>query len=414
MYDSYGYWQLAYNIKEYGIFSQSYSLPLEPDYYRTPVYPLFIIIAESIRVETIPIIVLQLLLGVLTCFYTYKLSHKITQNTFISSLAALIVAIDVPSIVMNNIVMTETLFTFLLIVSVYQFIGYLQTGKTVLLITCAVLIGLTILCRPIGFFVPLFLSLFIFYNHRKEKVIFLKKFFLFGSIVLLILSPWLIRNKIVFDHYFLSVIREHDMQNYQAAAVYADVNNRSLAESQSILRWKTFKNFKGDANKQPYEYAHYIEQDAMDIAFEHPTILLKHHAVQFMHFFLKPCRAYIDIQLGNWGRGYNTIPKDYPIFSYLFKHNSKLTITIVFFQLFLLLLIYLSIFFGFLYFKKEKKIFYLLVIGLLVFCFANLTLPYVTESRFRVPVLPYLAIMAAAGIYWLKEKLKKRKESPKI
>jgi hypothetical protein len=113
--------------------------------------------------------------------------------------------------------------------------------------------------------------------------------------------------------------------------------------------------------------------------------------------------------LGHWGSGYNTIPKDYPIFKYLFEHNSKLTITVVFFQLFVLLIMYLSLVFGFIYFKQEKNMFYFLVIGLLVFCFANLTLPYVTESRFRMPVVPYLAIISAAGIYFVKEKWKKRK-----
>jgi hypothetical protein len=435
MYDSYGYWQIAFNVKEYGIFSQSYNLPIEPDYYRTPLYPLFIVLAESVQIETYPIIILQIVLGVATCYFTYKLGELITNNKFIASIAALFVAIDVPSIVMNNIVMTETLFSFLLVLSVYSFVSYLKNNSIKLLALSAMFCGLTILCRPIAFFIPLFFSVFLIYASRKKsaahvldkleltsarwsitniknalkKQLFLKSLLtttLLLFITLLTISPWLIRNKNTFNHYFMSVIREHDMQNYQAAAIYGELNNKSLPESQSILRWKTFKAFKGDANKQPYEYARFIENDAMQIAFANPGILLKHHAIQFVHFFLKPCRAYIDIQLGHWGSGYNTIPKDYPIFKYLFEHNSKLTITVVFFQLFVLLLMYLSLVFGFIYFKQEKNMFYFLVIGLLVFCFANLTLPYVTESRFRMPVVPYLAIISAAGIYFVKEKWK--------
>jgi hypothetical protein len=201
------------------------------------------------------------------------------------------------------------------------------------------------------------------------------------------------------------VIREHDMQNYQAAAIYAEVYNRKLPESQSILRWKTFKSFKGDANHQPYEYAAHIERDAFNLMKEHPDILLKHHAIQLMHFFLKPCRAYIDIQLGNWGTGYNTIPKDYPIFEYLFKHNSRFTIAVVFMQLFVLFVLYLSIVCGIVFFVRHENKFLFAILFLLIFCFANLTLPYVTESRFRVPVMPYLALLSAAGIYFLKVKV---------
>ncbi len=407
MYDSYGYWQIAFNVKEYGIFSQSYDLPIEPDYYRTPLYPLFILLAESVQIETYPIIVLQIVLGVATCYYTYKLGELITNNKFIASIAALFIAIDIPSIVMNNIVMTETLFSFLLILCVYYFVHYLKNNSFKLLALTALFCGLTILCRPIAFFIPLFFSAFLLYFFRKEKLKSISKIGILLLISVITISPWLIRNKNTFNHYFMSVIREHDMQNYQAAAIYGELNNKSLPESQSILRWKTFKAFKGDANKQPYEYARFIENDAMQIAFANPGILLKHHAVQFAHFFLKPCRAYIDIQLGHWGSGYNTIPKDYPIFKYLFERNSKLTIIVVFFQLFVLLIMYLSIVFGFIYFKQEKNLLYFFVIGLLVFCFANLTLPYVTESRFRMPVVPYLAIISAAGIYFLKEKWKK-------
>jgi hypothetical protein len=198
------------------------------------------------------------------------------------------------------------------------------------------------------------------------------------------------------------------MQNYQAAAVYSKLHSRSLPESQSILRWKTFKAFKGDANKQPYEYAKFIEKDAMSIAFENPGILLTHHIKQFFYFFIKPCRAYIDIQMGNWGTSYNTIPKEYPIFKYLFEHNSRLTITLVIFQLVLLTVLYLAIIFGAIYFKQEGKMFYFLLLGLLIFCFANLTMPSIAESRFRVPVMPYIAILSASGIYFIREKFRKR------
>lgn len=408
VYDSNGYWNIAYNLKHYGVFSQSADIPLEPDYYRTPLYPIFIFLSEWIGPEGFSIVFFQLILSLLTCYFTYRIAKEITNSLFISCLAAVIVAIDIPSIVMSNLVLTETLFTFLLITCMYSFIRYFKTEKSQTLLIASLLCGVTILCRPIGFFLPIFLSLFIIYHFRKRITKGLFSTGILFLLVLLSISPWVIRNKITFNHYFLSVIREHDMQNYQAAAIYAEVNNRSIAESQSILRWKTFKEFNGDANRQPYEYAKYIEGEAVKIAIDNPGLLIKHQAVQFMHFFLKPCRSYIDLQLGNWGKGFNSIPKNVSVFDYLFKHTSKLTITLVFFQLGILLTLYISLLFGIIYFKKNNRLFYLLMLGLIIFCFANLTLPEVTESRFRVPVVPYIAILSASGIYFLKEKFRKR------
>lgn len=408
VFDSYGYWQIAFNLKEYGIFSQSYNLPIEPDYYRTPIYPLFIMLAEWIGPEGFSIIALQIIISIVTCYYTYKIAQELTGSSFIANVSALIVAIDVPSIVMSTLVLTETLFTCLLVICLYLFIKYLKNKDLKLLIFTSLLCGIAILCRPIVFFLPFLFSFFLLFSGRKQKIKMFTHLIVFALFTFITITPWLVRNKIVFNHFFLSVIREHDMQNYQAAAIYAELNNSSLPAAQSTLRWKAFKEFKGDAKKQPYEYARYIENEAIEIALNNPEILLKHHAIQFMHFFLKPCRAYIDIQLGNWGAGYNTIPKDYPIFKYLFEHNSKLTISIVFFQLLVLLIIYITMIFGARCFWQEKNFFLFFLLGLLIFCFANLTLPYVTESRFRVPVVPYIAIISAAGIYFLTEWFKKQ------
>jgi len=409
VYDSNGYWNIAYNLKKYGIFSQSIDIPIEPDYYRTPLYPFFILLAESIQVETIPIIILQIILGVATCYYTYKLAQIIFKTTFISCIAAFIMAIDVPNIVMNNLVMTETLFTFLLIITIYYYVTYFQNQKTKTLIICSLLCGLLMLCRPISFFIPFFLAAFILYTLRNQKLKAFASTILLFSITFITISPWLIRNKITFDHYFLSVIREHDMQNYQAATIYSELNNISLAEAQSKLRWKTYNTFGKEAQTKPYEYARYIEDDALEIMFSNPKILLKHHVIQFVHFFIKPCRSYIDIQLGNWGQGYDIVPKNISTFDYLFTHNSELTILIVFFQLFLSTCSYIMAVVGFFYFKKEKQLFYFLLLAGIIFCFANLTLPHVTESRFRVPVVPYISIIGASGIYLLKERWKGNK-----
>ncbi len=408
-YDSYGYWNLGYNIAQNGVFSQSEDIPLELDYYRTPVYPLFIAFAEFIGPEGFTIIFLQIILSVLTCYVTYLLCKKIIANDFIANTAALIVAVDLPSITLSNLVLTETLFSFLFISCFYYFVLFLKQHQIKYLLYAAVLSGLCMLCRPIGFFIPFLLGIFLIFDFRKNVKDLTCKLIIFSAVIGLTVSPWLIRNKIAFNHYFLSVIREHNLLNYQAGTVYADRFNYSVPKAQSILRWKTFKEFKGDAHAQPYEYAKHIEKEAVKIIAENPVIFMKYHVEQILYFFLKPSRAYFEIQLGLWGEGYNFIPKDYPISQYLFKHTSTFTIVLVFIQMLVLAIVYFSCCFGMLFLFRNKERLILVLVLLTIFAVANLNLPPATEARFRIPVWPLIAILSACGLFFLKQKCFKSK-----
>jgi 4-amino-4-deoxy-L-arabinose transferase-like glycosyltransferase len=411
VYDSYGYWQLAENLRTSGVFSQSFSAPLQPDYYRTPLYPLFILFAEIIQIDTLPVITLQILLSLATVYYTYQLAQLLLQNKSIAVIAALIMALDIPSIVFSNLIMTETLFSTLLISGVFYFVKYTKTSSIKNLIVSSVFIGLALLCRPIGIFLPFFFALFtiVFFWHQKGKAILHSVLSL--AVVLLTISPWLIRNKLEFNRYFLSVISAHNFQNFQAAVIYAEVLEIPINDARCTLRWKTFQEFEGDANTQPYEYAKHIQKDAFSILFEYPKILLRNHAEQLLHFFIKPTRNYIDVQLGYVKNTYDGITKKPSMINHLLTKSSKLTIGLVGCQLIVLALIYVSSLFSIITFKKNKMVVCFLFFILLILCFANLTIPNVTEARFRIPVMPFIAILSASGVFILINKIKNKAQT---
>jgi hypothetical protein len=409
VFDSYGYWQLAENWRTSGVFSQSFSAPLLPDYYRTPLYPLFILFAELITIDTLPVIVLQIVLSVATVYYTYQLAQLLFQHKSIALITALIMAIDIPSIVFSNLIMTETLFSTLLIAAVSYFVKYTKTSSVKNLVVSSVLIGLALLCRPIGVFLPFFFALSIVVFFWKQKGKAFAHALLSLGIVLLTISPWLIKNKLEFNRYFLSVISAHNFQNFQAAVIYAEVLDIPISDARCTLRWKTFQEYEGDANSQPYEYAKHIQKDAFSIMFEYPTLLFRNQVEQVVHFFIKPTRNYIDVQLGNVKNTYDGITQQPSMLNHLLTKSSKVTIALVGFQLLVLALIYLSALFSVATFKQNKMVVYYVFFILLIACFANLTIPNVTEARFRIPVMPFIALLSASGVYWLRMKLRSTK-----
>lgn len=93
--------------------------------------------------------------------------------------------------------MSDNLFSFLLLFAFYLFV-------IKRFYAFAVVLGLAALTRPIGFyFFPLFLLMFVFWHYRSLDFAW-KKLLSVCLLFLLILSPWIIRNKITFNTWELS------------------------------------------------------------------------------------------------------------------------------------------------------------------------------------------------------------------
>ncbi len=121
--------------------------PLEPETIRTPGYPLLLVLFGA---RTVPVIILQHLMRVALAVSVYLFMWKRHPRN-IALVAAILFAIDTPSILAANKLLSETLFTSILFTI---FVLALQERPRPLLI--ALLLGFLVLVRPIAmFFFPL-------------------------------------------------------------------------------------------------------------------------------------------------------------------------------------------------------------------------------------------------------------------
>jgi 4-amino-4-deoxy-L-arabinose transferase-like glycosyltransferase len=95
----------------------------------------------------------------------------------------------------SNIIMTDYLFTFLLWLVVYILIKSDNTVKYLLLI--GVILGLMSYLRPIGLLLPLIFIIY-FYKSYGIKTSLIKSIYII-IVMILIVSPWIYRNYIVFN-----------------------------------------------------------------------------------------------------------------------------------------------------------------------------------------------------------------------
>lgn len=206
--DSIQYLTLADNLMEHGVFSQSYTAPLAPDVQRTPGYPLFLVLMGRF----IPLVlVVQHLLVLWTGYLLYRLLRRYMRERVARTGAWLYLLQPYPMI-FASMVLSETLFIFLLVGALSFFLRWYARVRLLDLVLSLGLLGLAAYVRPLAY--PLLLAggllavLKLFFRRRWQMIPGLAVLLLLPS---LLLGPWLVRNHNLTGRYQLTSMGDMGM-----------------------------------------------------------------------------------------------------------------------------------------------------------------------------------------------------------
>jgi len=204
------YHNIAVNIVKGKGYSLDVTEPYRPNFFREPVYPLFLAAAYSIwsiwgdvsylennffssgkYPEIILAKVLQALVGALTCLIFY-----LTLVLVLKKKAAFIIgsffSVYLPLAVYSTQIMRETIQTFLIILLNYCFARFLFSKKAKWLIAFSIFVGLANLTLQVTKFMPLLMLCFLAIYTKK-----LKQTLMYTGLSMLItavtISPWVYR-----------------------------------------------------------------------------------------------------------------------------------------------------------------------------------------------------------------------------
>ncbi|MFA5778957.1 MAG: glycosyltransferase family 39 protein [Elusimicrobiota bacterium] len=185
--DQIGYDTIAYNL----ITGNGFSIkPRIPTPIRPPIYPFFLSFIYLIFGHNYTIVrVFQAILSALTCIVSYYLAKDIF-NEKIAKISAWLLTLYPVLIVYTGLLLSETLFTFLFIVSVFLFVRWLKISKIAYFVGCGIFLGLATLARPVTILIP-FIFLLTMIIIRKKYYF---QWFIFLIVFILTLLPWSIRN----------------------------------------------------------------------------------------------------------------------------------------------------------------------------------------------------------------------------
>lgn len=216
--DSATYLQPAKELLATGRFSSEHL----PEIMRTPGYPLFLTIGLKLGQVELVTILLQILLGCWTCYLVYATARHVFSQERSALYAALLFSVEPLSILYSCLLLSDTLFVFLLVASLNRLIGAWQGGRTVLWFGAAVALAGAVYTRPVGYFLPLVLTLILLLwaiVNQERKLLWQTAAFCLLTISLL--GLWQVRNWWATGYGGFSTTSELVLYFYHSGAVKA-------------------------------------------------------------------------------------------------------------------------------------------------------------------------------------------------
>lgn len=397
--DAWEYDLLARNILNSGSFSLNPGGP--PDARRTPLYPLFIALSYFLFGQNASVaVIFQILLSSLSVVFMFLIGEKLLDEK-IAFIAALLFAADPLHLFLSQVLLTETLFTFLLLLATYFAI---ERGKPGYLLSGAFL-GLSALTRPVALYlIPLYLLFFLFEREPLKNRIR-------GSLLALLafaitLSPWLLRNYRHFGRFSLSSLTGYNLYFYNAGILRARLEGQKVrapwavkeAVGEELMQEAAKNGIKGT----PFDSSRtYLRLALKTIGRNLPSYLVLHAQGTLITLFspgIHYLLDYLGIEKRETGTYKALLSGDIREAISRFIENGVPAFLMIL-EALLLIAIYISAAIGFVtQLRKGER--WPILFALIVIYFALAAGP-IGEGRYRAPADPFLLQLAASGAVFL-------------
>ncbi len=228
-----------------------------------------------------PIILLQIVLSAVSCVLIFRLTKILLDNKCIAFMAGSLLAISMTSITLANAIASETLFFFLMVLTLYLFFKYLPDRRWRPVILAGVVGGLTVLTRSVFMLYPMLLIVFAFvltgFKGLAEKKRTILNAIVFAAIIIAISASWGLRNYEKHGTFTISATGLLAAKTYLTSKVLVE-GERQKPERTVVIRDSVFR-----AALHDFENNRYREngQESVDYIFatfkRFPALFIKQY-----------------------------------------------------------------------------------------------------------------------------------------
>lgn len=399
-----------------------------PDLVRTPGYSLFLAVTSLAGMPAAAIA--NVILSVFCVILVWRLGRTVFEEDRIALAAAWIFALEPISIIYSGTLMSETLFITLFLLSLERLAEFLRTRRLQTLAAAGLWLAAATLVRPVAYYLPLALALGLFLvfarapgfppQQRRTIAGGIGLRWKAPAVLLLSVIPWLaawqIRNRIETGYSGFTSISDVNLYFNSAADVTARLKHSNWADVRHEFGYFDFSGLsRGQIYLyQPYLSAHseqagwnqvqriaFMHSEAVSIIRAHPGIYLRSSLAALFKTVFDPGAGSLDAMLSPGDpkqisglilkkgfAGAIELVERYP-----WELALKAALEIVVLGLF--------VFAGRGVYRSgihNARFWLLLGTSLYLLVLPAAVMGPVADSRLRMPVMPAICILAAAGI----------------
>lgn len=424
-FDSAGYETLALNLLNEGRFSMEVDPPFRHILWRTPGYPAFIaLVYAALGRDPVMLVLVQVLIGCLGVWLLFLLAKALWLSERAAVLAAGLLAVEPVSVLMTNRILTETVFTTVLMGALWCLARYWQSGSRCWLAASAPALAMAALIRPISQFLPIALIPAFLAACRQRP--WPRWRLACGAWLLLSLSltsAWAFHNWKISGCWTLSSIGDLNLYYYRARAVLAEVEGISNQEARLRLEQHINDKVQQEGLSEAETYA-LIRRSAMDLFVRHPLQTLRMTIKGAARIMLDPGYSLVCTILDRNDSSFECFPG----FATMdeagaakrslnrFMGMNPLQKAVLVWSAVLLTLMCVAGAAGLLRLLRRRQWPAFLLLATVIAYFVVLAAGAEATSRFRVPIIPFLALAAAvflqARMDGMNETIPRRPDRP--
>lgn len=428
--DTPSYENTALAFVETGRFAVSPDQPDLPQTIRTPGYPAFIaLIYAVVGQDRTAVVIVQIVLSVATVAAMYWLTRTVGFPRC-ALLVVVLAALDVVSFVYCQILLAETLFTFLLVVGAIGGARALvdQQPKAGWVVLLGLALALGTLVRPISYYlvVPVAIGFFVVGTVTRRTLmarLTTVSLILLPSLVLV--GGWQLRNRLVTGSAEFTHIRGLNLLFCTGADIVARRDGISLDEARAKLDaevpghepWLMWVGIYNTDDGQPAELCALYERKGLDLVRQHPWLAIKGSVISIARLLFEPGERGFSGQMriaeSETGPGGDIARLSIAAYADKWLGKYPVRFAAFVFASGYLMLLYAAGAYAAVYLWRKRRhqiAVHIFLLGILVYL-ALLSGSIAAYSRFRCPIMPFLAMYGGIGLHTLATTLRTRRRT---